>query len=79
MTPMQRKIIDESVKGRTFTIFKMQVKAVAHVDTQFCGINSLSMHCGPCFVVHHRFPTNAVAETLTATPKTVRRSIDFNS
>ena len=32
------------------------------------------MQCGPCFVVHHGFPSNAVAETVTATQKTARRS-----
>lgn len=55
----------------------MQARAVAPVDTQFCGINSLSMQCGPCFVIHHGFPSNAAAETVTATQKTVRRSTEL--
>ena len=32
------------------------------------------MQCGPCFVIPHGFPSNAAAEAVTATQKTVRRS-----
>ncbi|CAM9214055.1 unnamed protein product [Bubo scandiacus] len=73
-SPTQRKIIDESIIGRTFAIFKMQVRAVVPADTQFCDINSLSMQCGHCFLVHHGFLSNAAAKAVTATQKIVRRS-----
>ena len=73
-SPTHRKITDESVIARIFAGFKMQIRAVAPADTQFCGISNLSMQYAPCFNVHRGFPSNAAAETVTATQKTVRMS-----